>query len=109
MGCCGDGGAETRRNVKKAPENKLIDPVERPDGSLLYVGAAPKKKGFVHDHKNPRRLILDSAPCVYRMVAPLLNSNGGMSTLCRCNNPICARRNQDVTLKICGECVFRPH
>lgn len=107
MTCGGCGGARTRRDVKKTPENKSTDPVWRPDGSLLYTGAAPRKKGFVHDNKNPRRLILDSAPCVYRMVAPLLNSNGQMSTLCQCNNPNCDKRNQDVTLEICGDCALR--
>jgi len=103
MGCC--GGAKRVR--KKIPENKSTDPVERPDGSLLYIGMAPKKNGYVHDPKNPRRLILNSAPCVYRMVAPLLNSNGNMSTFCQCNNPNCEKRNQDVNLEICGKCPSR--
>lgn len=105
MGCC--PGAKTRRDAKKVPENKPTDPVGRPDGSLLYTGMAPKKKGFVHDHKNPRRLILDSAPCVYRMVAPLLSGDGSMSTLCQCNNSSCEKRNQDVTLEICKGCSSR--
>lgn len=106
MGC---GGCRKNRKVRtKTPQKEgTPDPIERPDGSLIYKGAAPRKDGFTHDPKNPRRLILDSAPCVYRMTAPLLGSDGSMSTLNQCNNPGYEKRGQDLSVEDCVNCPSR--
>jgi hypothetical protein len=102
MGCCG----KPRRKVGAAalPKNKPTDPVIRPDGSLLYTGIAPQKKGYVHDPGNPHRLIPDVAPCMYRITAPLLDKNGSYSVMNDCIHPGCEHRGCRVTEDICKLC-----
>lgn len=104
MGCCGES---KKVRTKKLPSELSKDPIIKSDGSLLFAGAAPRKEGYTHDPENPRRLIIDSIPCVYRMTAPLLHSNGHLTTFNQCNNPDCQLRGQSVNQDICKDCSLR--
>jgi hypothetical protein len=108
MTCGGCGGEPRRVRGNKTKVPKADTPVEKPDGSLLYIDAAPRRDGYTHDPKNPRRLIVDKAPCVYRITAPLLNSDGSMKTLNQCNCPSDKKRGQNVNEEICEACPSRP-
>ena len=105
MGCCGK--PKRKVGALALPKNKPTDPVVRPDGSLLFTGIAPNKKGFVHDPGNPRRLIPDSVPCTFRINSPLLDKNGVYSVMNDCIHPQCEHRGLRVTIEICEVCSLR--
>lgn len=107
MGCTGCEPPVKGQMKKALPKNEPNDPIERPDGSLLFSGMAKARKGYIIDPKNPKRLIPDIAPCRSRINSIMLDAFGNISVMNQCNHHKCDKRGQAVTPEICAECPLR--